>query len=160
MQRTGSEAAHRDRFAERVHARVVETSAERAVVDQPDVPELGNHMGVRHAGALYAAAYEASRALVTAALGELADSVELFPWDSEIAYEAIAAGPVTSVAEPSGAGWADLAAGSPARSSELATEVTSRNAGDEIVLRLVLVWRITPTGGQGKQGNSGEDRCR
>jgi hypothetical protein len=66
------------------------------VVEQPDEPELGNHVGIRHASALHAAAYGAGRALVLESAGDR--EVELA--SAEIAYVNVAMGPLRFVAEP------------------------------------------------------------
>ncbi|MDQ3934945.1 MAG: DUF4442 domain-containing protein [Actinomycetota bacterium] len=135
----------RERFAERVHARLVAAGPQRVVVVQPHLPELANHIGVRHAGALYAGAYEAARALVLAALGELASRVRLSVAESRIQYEAMGVGPVTSVAATRGEGWEslhdDAATG---RAATLETAVVSTGPGGETVVTLDLTWRVEP----------------
>src|SRR5213080_3819500 len=111
-----ADLATTDPYAEHVLSRLVEATPGRAVVEQPMEPEVDNHVKVRHASALYAAAYEAARQLLIAALGDQADSVEVRLADSEIRYAAVGLGTLTSTAEPQGEGWSslrdELAAGS------------------------------------------------
>lgn len=135
-------------YARHVRARVVEASLERAVTEQANLVELGNHMAIRHAGAIYSAAHEASRALVAAATGGLADVVDVAPDRSEIDFTAVATGSITSVAEPVGPGWADLAHGAEAPLS-LEASVSSTNDEGEPVARLTSTWRVSPAGRAG-----------
>src|SRR5947209_19605713 len=91
--------APHDTFVEYLETRVAESSPERVVVEQPDAPPLGNHVGVRHASALYAGAYEAARALVRATLGDAADSARVALIASDINYSRVGMGDLTVVAE-------------------------------------------------------------
>src|SRR5213080_1835085 len=100
-----ADLATTDPYAEHVLSRLVEAGPERAVVEQPPDPEVDNHVKVRHASALYAAAYEAARRLVLAALGERAASADVRLADSEIAYKQVGLGVITSTAVPDGPGW-------------------------------------------------------
>jgi acyl-coenzyme A thioesterase PaaI-like protein len=135
----------RERFGEHVHARLLAAGPERSVVVQPDDPELTNHIGVRHAGALYAGAYEAARSLVLASLGELAAGARLTVAESRIAYEAMGVGAVTSVAAARGEAWKtarqELASGLPVT---LDSAVVSTGPGGETVVTLDLTWRVEP----------------
>ncbi|HEX8743543.1 MAG TPA: hypothetical protein VF712_10445 [Thermoleophilaceae bacterium] len=87
---------HGCRFANHVRAYLVESSPRRAVVVQADAAELDNHIGVRHAGALYGAAQGASHALALAAHGPAG----LLPVHTSVACQAMGVGPTTTVAEP------------------------------------------------------------
>src|SRR5881392_3987667 len=89
-----------DAYAAYCRATVLEAGPERAAVEQPPEPEVDNHVKVRHASALYTAAYEAARQLVLAALGERAGSAEVRLADSEIRYTAVGLGLLKSTAEP------------------------------------------------------------
>ena len=131
-----------DRYAEQAMTRLVEATPERAVTEQPGALELDNHLGIRHASALYTTMYAASRALVLAALGgagsaRLADSVTTYPF--------IPLGPVTSVAEPEGKGWDSLAEEIAAgRDVELRTAVTATNEDGRTVATLAATWTAGP----------------
>jgi acyl-coenzyme A thioesterase PaaI-like protein len=65
-----------DPFLEFACSNVVEADARHAVAQQRPAPELDNHAGVRHAGALFAVGYAASQALVAAALESKAESAK------------------------------------------------------------------------------------
>jgi hypothetical protein len=125
---------------------VEEASPTRAVVSQPPDSEVDNHVKVRHASALYAAAYEASRQLLLAALGEGAGSVEFRIDDSEIAYKAVGLGVLTSTAEPEGPGWdtlgADLDAG---KTVQLDAPVVTTDPEGKTVVTLAVRWAISPS---------------
>ena len=103
-----ADLATTDPYSEHTLSRVLEATPSRAVVEQPMEPEVDNHVKVRHASALYAAAYEAARQLVIAALGDRAASVEVRLADSEIKYAAVGLGTLTSTAEPLGDAWQKL----------------------------------------------------
>jgi hypothetical protein len=102
---------------------------------------------VRHASALYAAGYEAARALVVAALGDDAPSRELHLVESTIAYKRVGLGPLTFTAEPAGAEWESPAAsvdgGTPA---SLATNVVGLDEDGKEVVSLSLLWSVRPAG--------------
>jgi hypothetical protein len=127
---------HPHRYAERASAKVLEASPEVAVVEQAAAPELENHVGVRHASALYVGAFEASRALVLEAAGEHGARLSLE--HVEIAYEQMPIGVITSRAERAGEGW-EAIDGNGAR---LETLVTSTNEAGKTVARLSARWRV------------------
>src|SRR3954469_20605593 len=95
-----ADLATKDPYADHTLSRVLEATPALAVVEQPMEPEVDNHVKVRHASALYAAAHEAARQLVIAALGDRAGSVEVRLADSEIRYTSVGLGTLTSRAEP------------------------------------------------------------
>lgn len=128
-----------DPFVDDLDTRVVEVSAQRAVVEQPALPHLGNHVGVRHASALHAAANEACRALVLAAAKD--HDVSLL--DSEIAFTQIGLGLITTVAEPSGPGWEALAQPRSGE-AELTTNSVSRNEQGRTVATFQARWCVRP----------------
>jgi chitodextrinase len=97
-----------DPYSDYLLARTTEAAPARAVVEQPMEPEVDNHVKVRHASALYAAAYEAARQLLMAALGDKASEVEARLADSEIKYTSVGLRTLTSTAEPQGDGWDEL----------------------------------------------------
>src|SRR6478609_11145491 len=76
----------------------LETTAERAVLRLPDLPEYRNHVGGPHAGAMFTLAESASGAIVLAAFGDqLARAVPLAV-SAEIGYKKLAMGEVTATA--------------------------------------------------------------
>jgi len=80
---------------------LVEVERGRAVVTQPAAAFLDNHVGVRHASALYTAAYEAARALVLGAEGTSAPRLV----EARMDYRNVGFGSITAIAEPAGDGW-------------------------------------------------------
>ena len=140
-----ADLAKTDPYSDHTLSRVLEATPAQAVVEQPMEPEVDNHVKVRHASALYAAAYEAARQLVIAALGDRVDSVEVRLADSEIRYAAVGLGTLTSTAEPQGDGWSslrdELAAGSVA---ELESLVTTTDPDGKTVTTLSVKWQVKP----------------
>ncbi len=132
-----------DPFVEHTYARVVEAGPERAVVEQPPARALDNHLAVRHASALYAAAYEASRTLVLAAAAATGERVTIAPRRSELVYKAMPLGSIRSTATPAGPGWNTLAADLRGGAAvELATTVESTNEEGKAVVNVELSWRV------------------
>src|SRR3954464_9157529 len=64
----------------------------------PDRPELKNHVGSQHAGALFTAAETASGAAFVGAFAERMGDVTPLARSAEIAYEKIASGAITATA--------------------------------------------------------------
>ena len=143
---TSDELRRPDPFVEFAGTRIVEADAHRAVAEQRPGQELDNHAGVRHAGALFAVGFAASRALVAAALEPLTEPLTTSMIDSEIAYERVVAGElVTAVAEPSGEDWGPLLARiSDGETVKLPTSVTLRNEQDKTVTAMSVCWQVTP----------------
>jgi uncharacterized protein (TIGR00369 family) len=69
-----------------------------ATVVLPERPELLNHVGSQHAGALFTAAETASGAAFVGAFAERMGDVTPLARSAEIAYEKIAEGPITATA--------------------------------------------------------------
>lgn len=144
-----ADLATTDPYAGHVLSRVTEATSERAVVEQPMEPEVDNHVKVRHASALYTAAYEAARQLVLAALGERAKSVEVHLADSEIRYTSVGLGLLKSTAEPQGEGWDSLAADLEAgKTVELESFVSTDDPEGKTVATLSTRWSISPDAGR------------
>jgi acyl-coenzyme A thioesterase PaaI-like protein len=133
-----------DPFLEFTASSVVEADEVHAVAEQRATPQLDNHAGVRHAGALFAVGYAASRALVAAALGPY--SVVARMSDSEVSYDKVVAGQrVTATAEPSAADWELLLQRAAAGESViLPTTVTLRNEEGKTVTAMSVCWQAEP----------------
>jgi uncharacterized protein (TIGR00369 family) len=69
-----------------------------ATVVMPERPELLNHVGSQHAGALFTAAETASGAAFVGAFAERMGDVTPLARSAEVAYEKIAEGPITATA--------------------------------------------------------------
>lgn len=138
-----------DPFLEFAGSNVVEADARHAVAEQRPAPELDNHAGVRHAGALFTVGYAASRALVAAALEAKAESAKAQMVDSEIAYEKVVSGGlVTATAEPAGEDWESLLARiSAGEAVQLPTSVTLQDEAGKTVTAMSVCWQVTPSAG-------------
>lgn len=78
---------------------VVSIAEGEAVVRLPERPELTNHVGSQHAGALFTAAETASGAAFVGAFAERMGDVTPLAKSAEIAYEKIAKGPIEATAK-------------------------------------------------------------
>lgn len=132
-------------FALHTCVRILDTSPDRVVVEQPPQRELDNHVGVRHASALHAAACEASRVLVEAALRQRALSASVHLAESDISYTSVGLGVLTTTAEPSGPGWGSLETELTSGSTlALNCEATTTNEQGKPVIKLKVSWALTP----------------
>jgi acyl-coenzyme A thioesterase PaaI-like protein len=85
-------------FAGHLELEITEVSAGEATVLLPERPELLNHVGSQHAGALFTAAETASGAAFVGAFAERMADVTPLARSAEISYEKIANGPITAKA--------------------------------------------------------------
>lgn len=74
---------------------ITEISEGEATVVMPERPELLNHVGSQHAGALFTAAETASGAAFVGAFAERMGDLIPLARSAEISYEKIAEGPIT-----------------------------------------------------------------
>jgi len=81
-------------FAAHLGLEVTAIGEGEAVVRLPDRPELTNHVGSQHAGALFTAAETASGAAFVGAFAERLGEVTPLARSAEISYEKIAKGPI------------------------------------------------------------------
>jgi len=85
-------------FAGHLDLEITEVADGEATVVLPDRPELKNHVGSQHAGALFTAAETASGAAFVGAFAERMGDVTPLARSAEIAYEKIANGAITATA--------------------------------------------------------------
>jgi uncharacterized protein (TIGR00369 family) len=78
---------------------VTEIGEGEATVLMPERPELLNHVGSQHAGALFTAAETASGAAFVGAFAERMGDLTPLARSAEISYEKVAEGPVTAKAK-------------------------------------------------------------
>ena len=83
-------------FAGHLELEITEISEGEATVVLPDLPELKNHVGSHHAGALFTAAETASGAAFVGAFAERMADLTPLARSAEIAYEKIANGAITA----------------------------------------------------------------
>jgi acyl-coenzyme A thioesterase PaaI-like protein len=135
-----------DPFTEVSATTLVEADERHAIAEQRPAPELENHAGARHAGALFAVGYAASQALVAAALTPLANSVTVELSETGIDYQRVVAGQkVQATAEPRDETWeTGLSRASAGESVQLVTSVTLRTEGEKAVAEMSVSWRVTP----------------
>ncbi len=81
-------------FAGHLGIEVTSITAAEAVARLPEGPELANHVGSQHAGALFTVAETASGAAFVGAFAERMADVTPLARSAEISYEKIARGPI------------------------------------------------------------------
>lgn len=86
-------------FAGFLGLEITEVGAGEATVVLPQRPELNNHVGSQHAGALFTAAETASGAAFVGAFAVRMGDVTPLARSAEIDYEKIASGAITAVAK-------------------------------------------------------------
>ncbi len=143
-QRPGEHSA--DTFGERAGVLVLEQTAALVTVTQGDRPELQNHVGVRHASALFAGAYDAVRLLVHEAVAQTHITANIKLAQAHIEYTNLPMGEILTTAEPTGEAWSkladELATGRPV---SLEASAISRIAGAGPVATLHTTWHVCPS---------------
>jgi Uncharacterized protein, possibly involved in aromatic compounds catabolism len=86
-------------FAGHLNLEIESISEGEAVVLLPERPELTNHVGSQHAGALFTVAETASGAAFVGAFAERMGELTPLARNAEIAYEKIAKGPIQATAK-------------------------------------------------------------
>jgi uncharacterized protein (TIGR00369 family) len=81
-------------FAGFLGLEITDVGEGEAVVVLPERPELANHVGSQHAGALFTAAEAASGAAFVGAFAERLGEVTPLARSAEISYEKVARGPI------------------------------------------------------------------
>jgi uncharacterized protein (TIGR00369 family) len=85
-------------FAGHLGLEITSVGEGEATVRLPERPELGNHVGSQHAGALFTVAETASGAAFVGAFAERLGEVTPLARNAEISYEKIAKGPIDATA--------------------------------------------------------------
>lgn len=86
-------------FVNHLGIEITEVGAGEATVVLPRRPELNNHVGSQHAGALFTAAETASGAAFVGAFAERLGDVTPLARSAEISYEKIAKGQIEATAK-------------------------------------------------------------
>jgi uncharacterized protein (TIGR00369 family) len=86
-------------FVGHLDLEVTEISEGEATVVMPERPELLNHVGSQHAGALFTAAETASGAAFVGAFAERMGELTPLARSAEISYDKVAKGPITARAK-------------------------------------------------------------
>jgi uncharacterized protein (TIGR00369 family) len=85
-------------FVGHLNLEIIEIAEGEATVVMPERPELLNHVGSQHAGALFTAAETASGAAFVGAFAERMGELTPLARSAEISYDKVAEGPVTAKA--------------------------------------------------------------
>jgi Domain of unknown function (DUF4442) len=132
-----------DPFVELAGTTVIEADRHHAIARQEPAAELENHAQIRHAGALFAVGYAASRALLEAALGARASGLEARIADSEVSFEGVVRGAVTALAERAGEDWdTALERLDEGGEAELGTAVRLRSETGTTATTISMLWRV------------------
>lgn len=86
-------------FVGHLNLEITEISEGEATVVMPERPELLNHVGSQHAGALFTAAETASGAAFVGAFAERMGELTPLARSAEISYDKVAKGPITAKAK-------------------------------------------------------------
>ncbi|HET9593484.1 MAG TPA: DUF4442 domain-containing protein [Solirubrobacterales bacterium] len=86
-------------FVGHLNLEIIEISEGEATVVMPERPELLNHVGSQHAGALFTAAETASGAAFVGAFAERMGELTPLARSAEISYDKVAKGPITAKAK-------------------------------------------------------------
>ena len=122
----------------------VELSADRAVLRMPDRPDLHNHVGGPHAGAIFALGESASGAVVIGSFADLLDRLTPLAASGEITYLALAKGDVTAEARLDTTReqvLADVEAGKTAKFTVL---ITIRDPEGTVTSEMSVRWALRP----------------
>lgn len=124
------------------HARVTVTaaSAAGAAAGIPDAPELRNHVGSQHAGALFTLAEAASGAAMMGAFADLMANVTPLVRQAAIRYQHVARGPIKAEARLSEAAEQLRATLATAGRVSFKVLVALRDEGDQQVADAEYEW--------------------
>jgi uncharacterized protein (TIGR00369 family) len=86
-------------FARHLGLEITSVGEGEAVVRLPERPELTNHVGSQHAGALFTVAETASGAAFVGAFAERLGEITPLARSAEVSYEKIAKGPIEAKAK-------------------------------------------------------------
>lgn len=129
-------------FVGYLNLEITEISEGEATVVMPERPELLNHVGSQHAGALFTAAETASGAAFVGAFAERMGDLTPLARSAEISYDKVAEGPITAKAKlgitPAEAHETLDADGK----VEFPCEVELTNAGGDLVAAANVRWHV------------------
>lgn len=116
--------------------------AGRAVVLLPDEEHLDNHIGSRHAGALFGAGEAASGGAFLGAFGERLAELRPLVRDAKIAYTKVARGPITATGRLDRPAEELLAAVDADGSVDFPIEVDLTDEKGDLVARMDVAWNV------------------
>jgi acyl-coenzyme A thioesterase PaaI-like protein len=129
-------------FAGHLELEITKVAEGTATVVLPDRPELKNHVGSQHAGALFTAAETASGAAFVGAFAERMGDVTPLARSAEIAYEKIANGAITATATLGVDAAEALATLDAAGKVEFPCEVELSDADGQRVATATVHWHV------------------
>jgi uncharacterized protein (TIGR00369 family) len=122
----------------------VELSGDRALLRMPDRPDLHNHVGGPHAGAIFALGESASGAVVIGSFADVLDRVTPLAAAADIVYKAVAKGDVTAEARldtPREQVLRDLDEG---KTAKFLVMITIRDASGTVTSEMTVRWALRP----------------
>jgi uncharacterized protein (TIGR00369 family) len=129
-------------FAGHLGLDITSVAEGEAVVRLPDRPELTNHVGSQHAGALFTVAETASGAAFVGAFAERLGEVTPLARQAEITYEKIAKGPIDATAKLGIGKDEALAALDADGKVEFPCEVTLADESGRQVAKATVRWHV------------------
>lgn len=129
-------------FVDHLGVEITEVSAGEATVVLPSRPELNNHVGSQHAGALFTAAETASGAAFVGAFAVRMGDVTPLAKSAEIAYEKIANGSITATAKLGVEAAEALATLDAEGKVEFPCEVELTNRDGKRVATAIVHWHV------------------
>lgn len=129
-------------FAGHLGLEITEISEGEATVVMPERPELLNHVGSQHAGALFTVAETASGAAFVGVFAERMGDVTPLARSAEISYEKVAEGPITAKAKlgiSAAKAYETLDADGKV---EFPCDVELTNAGGDLVAAANVRWHV------------------
>jgi acyl-coenzyme A thioesterase PaaI-like protein len=126
---------------------VAEVAPGRGVVRLPDRPEIRNHVGSQHAGALFSAGEAASGAAFVGAFAERLGDLTPLAEGADIAYRKLAQGVITATGRLDTDAEELLAALDEDGVVRFAVEVELANALGDVVAEMNVRWHVRVNSG-------------
>ena len=126
---------------------VAEVAAGRGVIRLPDRPEICNHVGSQHAGALFSAGEAASGAAFVGAFAERLGDVTPLAGAADIVYRKLAQGVITATARLDTPADELLATLDDEGVVRFAVGVELTNAKDDVVAEMTVRWHVRANAG-------------
>ncbi len=124
----------------------LELSAERALLRLPDNPDLHNHVGGPHAGAMFTLAESATGAVVIGSFADLIGQYVPLAAGAQIRYRALAMGPVTAEATLSRDAAEVRAELASAGKVRFDVDVVIRDEAGTTTGEMTVSWALRPNG--------------
>ena len=126
---------------------VVEVAPGRGVVRLPDRPDIRNHVGSQHAGALFSAGEAASGAAFVGAFAERLGDITPLAESGEIAYRKLAQGVITATGRLDTPAAELLSALDDEGVARFAIGVELTNATGDVVAEMTVRWHVRRNAG-------------